>query len=233
MNHGSSIMVQANRVSGQSKESQSARKQASKQVSKQASKQAAGRQASKCFLGDETRRRRKRRWRRGEGWSTSVRPYLRPDDRCRGPSLDKLSFVPSLPPRCQSVYSTALSVCLYSILVPPPISVSVARARASSFGTGFEWTANTHCAQRRRSLESRRNWAQDQEEPSRSAMPAVPTTMTNIPVQRFSRINDRSESVSRRKRIEESVYRCEKLREREREINGTGESKESDSFDIT
>lgn len=121
----SCIIKRANRVSSQSKESQSARKQ-----------------ASKCFLGDETRRKSRRK-RRGEGWSTSVRPYLRPDDRCRGPSLDKLSFVPSLPPRCQSVYSTALSVCLYSILVPPPLSISVARARASSFGTGFEWTANT------------------------------------------------------------------------------------------
>lgn len=43
----------------------------------------------------------------------------------------------------ERLYSTALSVCLYSILVPPPLSISVARARASSFGTGFEWTANT------------------------------------------------------------------------------------------
>ena len=146
-----------------------------------------------------------------------VRPYLRPDDRCRGPSLDKLSCVPSLPPRCQSVYSTALSVCLYSILVPPPISVSVARARASSFGTGFEWTANTRApsgggASNR--AETERKTKKNRPDPRcQLFQPRWRTFLPNV----FSPIKDKD--VSRRKvqRIEESIYKrwCEKLRKRD------------------
>lgn len=117
-----------------------------------------------------------------------VRPYLRPDDRCRGPSLDKLSFVPSLPPRCQSVYSTALSVCLYSILVPPPISVSVARAR-QLVRDWFRVDCKHSCTQRRRSLESRRNWAQDQEEPSRSAIQLFQPRWRTFPSNVFRQLN--------------------------------------------
>lgn len=69
----------------------------------------------------------------GEGWSTFVRPYLRPDDRCRGPSLDKLSFVLGLLPRCHSVYYS-LRLCP-SVSIPSSslrVSVSLSRARASA-----------------------------------------------------------------------------------------------------
>lgn len=69
----------------------------------------------------------------GEGWSTFVRPYLRPDDRCRGPSLDKLSFVLGLLPRCHSVYYS-LRFCP-SVSIPSSslrVSVSLSRARASA-----------------------------------------------------------------------------------------------------
>lgn len=78
-----------------------------------------------------------------EGWSTFVRPYLRPDDRCRGPSLDKLSFVLGLLPRCHSVYYSlrlcpSVSIPSSSLLVSPRlsaplrVSVSLSRARASA-----------------------------------------------------------------------------------------------------
>lgn len=76
----------------------------------------------------------------------SVRPYLGPDDRCRGPSLDKLSFVPGLPglDAGASLYYSFHGFVHPSLFRPrPSASLCLRCARASSFGTRFEWTANT------------------------------------------------------------------------------------------
>lgn len=195
----SCIIKRANRVSSQSKESQSARKQ-----------------ASKCFLGDETRRKSRRKRGGGEGWSTSVRPYLRPDDRCRGPSLDKLSFVPSSMP--ERLLHGFVRLSLFH--PRPSASLHLCRARARQLVRDwFRVDCKHSCTQRRRrrSFESRRNWAQDQEEPSRSAMPAVPITITKIPTF-FAKNKDkriREKRILRKEYISVCVYRrwCEKLRE--------------------
>lgn len=104
----------------------------------------------------------------------SVRPYLGPDDRCRGPSLDKLSFVPGLPSRCRSVSATLPWLCPSVSIPSSSLRVSLSPLRARQLARdSFRVDCKHSCSQRQRNLESRRNRAQDQEEPFGSVMFAI------------------------------------------------------------
>lgn len=73
----------------------------------------------------------------GDGHTLFIRPSRRSDDRCREPSLDKLSNLSGLGVISSSTFiSVSISLC-------PSTN---ARARACSSRTGFKWTANTRVA---------------------------------------------------------------------------------------
>lgn len=138
---------------------------------KRARKQKASKkQASKCFL--EGLKPGGRVGGQGVGLR-SVRPYLGPDDRCRGPSLDKLSFVPGLPDldAGASLYYSFHGFVRLSLFRPRPSASLCLRLRARQLvRDSFRVDCKHSCSQRRRNLESRRNRAQDQEEPFGSVM---------------------------------------------------------------